>query len=149
MRVLFLASMPQSPSWTRAKSDLGQEARNRAKGNLKCVPKTIMGPEDCASLHVSFLLKSVRAQVHLWNIHTLSLSDFSCTDLLQNWQLCWNLLYSRPEPLLQGPPLPLLCLCGSTLWWFGLPAAEAVEDFCIPNKYLCIVSSFAQDGLRE
>lgn len=114
MGVLFLPSVSRSPSWTsspvRAKLDLGQETKNRAKGNLKCVPKTIMGREDCASPHVSFLLKSVRAQVHLWNIHSLSLSDFSCTeDLLQNWQLHWNLLYSSPEPLSREPPLPLLC----------------------------------------
>lgn len=81
MEVLFLASVPQSPSWTRAKSDIGQETRNRAKGNLKCVPKTIMGPEDCASPHVSFLLKCVRAQVHLWNIHTLSLSDLAAQNI--------------------------------------------------------------------
>lgn len=88
---------------------LAKGQKNRAKGRLKCVPKTIMGPEDCAAPHVSFLRKSVRAQVRLWNIHSLSLSDFSCTeDLLQNWQLCWNLLCSSPEPL-SWPPLPLLC----------------------------------------
>lgn len=62
-------------------SNLGQETKkNRAKGHLKCVPKTIMGPEDCAAPHVSFFWKSVRAQVHLWNIHSLSLSDFSGTE---------------------------------------------------------------------
>lgn len=59
---------------------LAKRQRSRAKGHLKCVPKTIMGPEDCAAPHVSFFWKSVRAQVHLWNIHSLSLSDFSCTE---------------------------------------------------------------------
>lgn len=44
---------------------LAMQQKNRAKGHLKCVPKTIMGPEDCAVPHVSFLWKSVRAQVRL------------------------------------------------------------------------------------
>lgn len=108
---------------------LAKRQKSRAKGHLKCVPKTIMGSEDCAAPHISFFWKSVRAQVHLWNIHSLSLSDFSCTeDLLQNWQLCWSLLCSSPEPL-SWPPLPLL---RSDLVYLQ-------QDFGIPKKYPCVI----------